>query len=48
MQDRFYFRVLDTVFGAGKGVSNVDACYATTMDIEEVLCNGTDGHVHIL
>ena len=37
----------DTVICASKGVSSVDAWYATTLDIEEVLCNGTEGHVHI-
>ena len=43
----FYSWVPDTVFSAGKGVSSVDAWYATTLEIEEVLSGANDGHVHV-
>ena len=48
IQDWVYSWVPDTVFSAGKGVSSVDAWYATSLDIEEVLSGGAvEGHVHL-
>ena len=47
IQDWFYSWVPDTVFSAGKGVSSVDAWYATSSDIEEVLSGAVEGHVHL-
>ena len=47
IQDWFYPWVPDTVFSAGKGVSSVDAWYATSLDIEEVLSGAVEGHVHL-
>ena len=47
IQQWFYSWVPDTVFSAGKGVSSVDAWYATSLDIEEVLSGAVDGHVHM-
>ena len=38
---------LTLFFCAGKGVSSVDAWYATSLDIEEVLCGAVDSHVHL-
>ena len=43
----FFLWVPEAVFSAGKGVSSVDAWYATTIDIEEVLSNARQGDVHI-
>ena len=40
LKDWFYSWVPDSVFSAGKGVSSVDAWYATSIDIEEVLGHG--------
>ena len=40
LQNWIYSWVPDTVFSAGKGVSSVDAWYATSLDIEEVLTGG--------
>ena len=37
LKEWFYSWVPDSVFSAGKGVSSVDAWYATSIDIEEVL-----------
>ena len=37
LQEWFYSWVFDSVFSDGKGVSSVDAWYATAIDIEEVL-----------
>ena len=47
IQHWFYSWVPDTVFSAGKGVSSVDAWYATSLDIEEVLAGAVEGHVHL-
>ena len=47
IQDWFYSWVPHTVFSAGKGVSSVDAWYATSLDIEEVLSGAVEGHVHL-
>ena len=47
IQHWFYSWVTNTVFSAGKGVSSVDAWYATSLDIEEVLSGAVDGHVHL-
>ena len=47
LQHWFYSWVPDTVFSAGKGVSSVDAWYATSLDIEEVLRVTVEGHVHL-
>ena len=47
IQHWFYSWVPDTVFSAGKGVSSVDAWYATSFDIEEVLTGAIDGSVHL-
>ena len=47
IQHWFYSWVPDTVFSAGKGVSSVDAWYATSLDIEEVLTGAVEGHVHL-
>ena len=38
----------DTVFSAGRGVSSVDAWYATSLDLEEVLTGVVEGHVRLL
>ena len=47
IQHWFYSCVPDTVFSAGKGVSSVDAWYATSLDIEEVVAGAVDGHIHL-
>ena len=47
IQHWFYSWVPDTVFSAGKGVSSVDAWYATSLDIEEALSGAVDGHIHL-
>ena len=39
--------VPDSVFSAGKGVSSVDAWYATSFDIEEVLSHARPSDFHI-
>ena len=39
--------VPDSVFSAGKGVSSVDAWYATSIDIEEVLSHARHSDFHI-
>ena len=39
--------VPDSVFSAGKGVSSVDAWYATSIDIEEVLSHARPSDFHI-
>ena len=43
----FYSWVPDSVFSAGKGVSSVDAWYATSIDIEEVLSHARPSDFHI-
>ena len=43
----FLFWVPDSVFSAGKGVSSVDAWYATAIDIEEVLSQTRHSDFHI-
>ena len=47
IQKLFYSWVPDTVFSAGKGVSGVDAWYASSLDIEEVLSGAHDSQVHL-
>ena len=47
IQHWFYSWVPDTVFSAGKVVSSVDAWYAISSDIEEVLTGAIDGSVHL-
>ena len=47
IQNWFHLWVPDMVFSAGKGVSSVDAWYATSLDIEEVLSGAVEGHVHL-
>ena len=47
IQAWFHSWVPDTVFSAGNRVSSVDAWYATTLDIEEILSGACDGHAHI-
>ena len=47
IQEWFFSWVPNTVFSAGKGVSSVDAWYATTLDIEEVLSGAVEGHLHL-
>ena len=47
MHGWFHSWVPDTVYSAGKGVSSVDAWYASALDIEEVLCGAGDGHAHL-
>ena len=44
IQSWFYSWVPDTVVSAWKGVSSVDAWHATSLDIDEILCNGI-GHM---
>ena len=46
-EDWFYSWVPDSVFSAGKGVSSVDAWYATSIDIEEVLSHTRHSDFHI-
>ena len=46
-KDWFYSWVPDSVFSAGKGVSSVDAWYATSIDIEEVLSHARHSDFHI-
>ena len=43
----FFSWVPDSVFSAGKGVSSVDAWYATSIDIEEVLSHTRHNDFHI-
>ena len=43
----FFSWVPDSVFSAGKGVSSVDAWYATSIDIEEVLSHTLHNDFHI-
>ena len=47
IQEWFFSWVPDTVFSACKGGSSVDAWYATTLDIEEVLSGAVEGHLHL-
>ena len=47
LKEWFYSWVPDSVFSAGKGVSSVDAWYATSIDIEEVLSNTRHDDFHI-
>ena len=47
LKEWFYSWVLDSVFSAGKGVSSVDAWYATSIDIEEVLSHARHSDFHI-
>ena len=47
IQKWFYSLVPDTVFSVGKGVSSVDAWYASSLDIEEVFSVAHDSHVHL-
>ena len=47
LKDWFYSWVPDSVISAGKGVSSVDAWYATAIDIEEVLSQAGHSDFHI-
>ena len=47
LKEWFYSWVPDSVFSAGKGVSSVDAWYATSIDIEEVLSQARHSDFHI-
>ena len=47
LKDWFYSWVPDSVFSAGKGVSSVDAWFATAIDIEEVLSQAVHSDFHI-
>ena len=47
LKEWFYSWVPDSVFSAGKGVSSVDAWYATAVDIEEVLSQAGHSDFHI-
>ena len=47
LKEWFYSWVSDSVFSAGKGVSSVDAWYATSIDIEEVLSHTRHSDFHI-
>ena len=47
LKDWFSSWVPDSVFSAGKGVSSVDAWYATAIDIEEVLSQIRPSDFHI-
>ena len=47
LQEWFHSWVPDSVFSAGKGVSSVDAWYATSIDIEEVLSRSRPSDFHI-
>ena len=47
LKDWFCSWVPDSVFSAGKGVSSVDAWYATSLDIEEALSHTRHSDFHI-
>ena len=47
LKEWFHSWVPDSVFSAGKGVSSVDAWYATSIDIEEVLSHARPSDFHI-
>ena len=47
LKEWFFSWVPDSVFSAGKGVSSVDAWYATSIDIEEVLSHTLHNDFHI-
>ena len=47
LKEWFYSWVPDSVFSAGKGVSSVDAWFATALDIEEVLSQTGHSDFHI-
>ena len=47
LKEWFYSWVPDSVLSAGKGVSSVDAWYATSIDIEEVLSQARHSDFHI-
>ena len=47
VKEWFYSWVPDSVFSAGKGVSSVDAWYATSIDIEEVLSHARHSDFHV-
>ena len=47
LKDWFYPWVPDSVFSAGKGVSSVDAWYATSIDIEEILSHTRHSDFHV-
>ena len=47
LKEWFSSWVPDCVFSAGKGVSSVDAWYATSIDIEEVLCHARHSDFHV-
>ena len=47
LKEWFCSWVPDSVFSAGKGISSVDAWYATSIDIEEVLSHARPSDFHI-
>ena len=47
LEEWFRSLVRDSVFSAGGGRGSVEAWYATTLDIEEVLTGAADSHVHL-
>ena len=47
LKEWFYSWVPDSVFSARKNVSSVDAWYATSIDIEEVLSHARHSDFHI-
>ena len=47
LKEWFFSWVPDSVFSAGKGVSSVDAWYASSIDIEEVLSHARPSDFHI-
>ena len=47
LEEWFHSWAPDSVFSAGKGVSSVDAWYATSIDIEEVLSHTRHNDFHI-
>ena len=47
LKEWFRSLVPDSVFIAGGGRGSVEAWYATTLDIEEVLTGAADSHVHL-
>ena len=47
LEDWFRSWVPDSVFSAGGGRGSVEAWYASSLDIEEVLAGAADSHVHL-
>ena len=48
LEDWFQSCVPSSLYSAGNGRSSVEAWYATSLDIEEVLAGAVDTHVHII